>query len=162
MGWIAIRGAVENDLAPVRILKAREKKANSFFHFLALGLFSVLVSACPLPNAEVFAQPPAAKSIFFTANQLTLSWNPPATGSSSIVSYVISYRVHGTPGWTTLATVAAAAQPSYVVTHSAIGNGSFDFAVVALTSSGAKSTMHTSLDSTAVPNTGWFLIWEVP
>ncbi len=139
---------------------------------LVLSLFPALF-ACPLYNPEAFLQQQNAQggsggsggtaqgapdNITLAATQTTLAWDPP-TGGATIVSYTISYRVHGTTAWTTLATIAASSQPSYTVLRSATGPGSFDFAVVAVDSTGVTSPVHTSLDSTADPNSGWYLTW---
>ena len=135
--------------------------------YLSLVVFVLSLSACPLYNPAAFIQHQTANSqqtsgvanILSTATQVTLQWNPPATGVSQIASYAIIYRTHGTSAWNSLATVAASAQPSYVVLRSAIGSGSFDFAVAAVSSTGATSPLATSLDPSADPTTGWYLSW---
>jgi len=135
--------------------------------YLSLAVFVLSLSACPLYNPAAFIQHQTANSqqttgaddILSTATQATLQWNPPASGASQIASYAISYRTHGTSAWSSLGTVPASAQPSYVVLRSAIGSGSFDFAVAAVSSTGATSPLHTSLDPTADPTTGWYLSW---
>ncbi len=133
----------------------------SFLTFSVVILFSILVSACPLYNPAAFVQKQATapNDVAINGTQATLQWDPPASGASQIVSYVLSYRVHGTLSWTTLATVPAVAQPSYLVQHSVTGGGSFDFAVAAVYSDGKTSAIHTSLDPTADPTSGWFLSW---
>ena len=127
---------------------------------LPLAFFSLLVSACPLYNPAAFVQPRnAPKDILSEATQITLAWDPPASGASQVVSYTVSYRIHGTSTWNTLATVPANAQPTYTVLRSVVGTGSFDFAVAALYSDGVNSPLHTSLDPTADPTSGWYLSW---
>jgi hypothetical protein len=143
-------------------LKNRRKSSFSrprLRSLFALIVFPLSVSACPLYNPASFVELQAAKNILLAAKKITLAWDPPVSGTSSVVNYVVSYRIHNTSAWTTLATVPASAQPSFVVSHSAIGGGSFDFAVVAVTSNGATSFVHTSLDAAAVPAGGWFLTW---
>jgi hypothetical protein len=139
--------------------RAEEKVAASL-----LILFSVLLSACPLYNPAAFVQHPNSQQtgphdITSDAVQVTLEWDPPASGASQVVTYTVSYRVHGTSTWKTLGTVPASAQPSYTVLRSTTGSGSFDFAVAAVDSTGASSPLHTSLDPTADPTTGWYLTW---
>jgi len=46
--------------------------------------------------------------------------------------------------------------------YSTVGHGNFDFGVTAVTGTGVDSSMHTSLDRTADPTTGWFLTWGSP
>ncbi len=135
--------------------------------YLLLAVFALSLSACPLYNPAAFIQhqttngqqSTGADDILSTATQATLQWNPPASGASQVASYVISFRTHGTSTWNSLATVPASTQPSYVVLRTAIGSGSFDFAVAAVSSTGATSPLHTSLDATADPTTGWYLSW---
>ena len=149
------RQAVENGFSKFRSSRA----------ILPLLLFSLLLSACPLYNPAAFNQHPnnqqqsGPDDIASTATQVTLEWDPPASGASQVVSYTLSYRAHGTSVWTSLATVAASAQPSYALLRSTTGAGSFDFAVAAVDSTGASSSLHTSLDPTADPTTGWYLTW---
>lgn len=135
---------------------------------LPLTFLSVFLFACPLYNPAAFIQhetAPAGQNqtgpddVLSTAAQITLEWDPPSTGASSVASYAVSYRVHGASSWTVLATVPASSQPSYSVLHSAIGDGSYDFAVAAVDSTGTSSPLHTSLDPTADPTTGWYLTW---
>jgi hypothetical protein len=144
----------------------------SLLSIAILLLLPFFFLACPLYNPAAFVQNPAQGSgnqnpvsgggqpndVQLTASQATLAWDPPASGPS-VVSYTISYRLHGTSTWTTLATIPASSQPSYTVLRSAIGPGSFDFAVASVDSTGVSSPLHTSLDSTADPSTGWYLTW---
>jgi Fibronectin type III domain len=147
---------------------AVQNRRARFSFILLLAFFSLLLSACPLYNPAAFikgqpapgGQPQAgADDISSTATQATLQWDPPATGGSQVVSYTISYRIHGTTTWTTLATIPATSQPEYTVLRSTLGSGSFDFAVVAVNGTGAISPLHTSLDATADPTSGWYLTW---
>ena len=121
-------------------------------------LLCLLLSACPM-----FTQYPTGQTrpvpILLTGTQATLQWDPPVTGAAQVVSYTLSYRVHGTSSWNTLATVPASATPSYTVLRSTTGVGSFDFAVASVSSTGGVSSMETSLDSTADPTTGWYITW---
>jgi hypothetical protein len=145
---------------PCPVSRNRKRRVFSCLSLCGLIMFPFLVCACPLYNPASFVQPPAAKNLLMASKQVTLVWDAPPAGSPSIVKYIISYRVHGTSAWTTLATIPATAQPSYVVSYAAIGPGSFDFAVAAVTNTGAVSAVHTSLDDTAVPPSGWFLTWN--
>jgi hypothetical protein len=137
---------------------ARTARRHRSYLVILLAFLTLLVSACPLYNPAAFLQhqPDEIASI---ANQLTLAWNPPASGASQVVSYTIQYRAHGTSAWHTLVTIPATSQPSYTVLHSAMGNGSFDFAVSSIDSTGATSPLHTSLDPSANPSSGWYVTW---
>jgi hypothetical protein len=138
---------------------SHEAHSRIFFLLLPLIFFSLLISGCPLYNPAAFVENPSKpEDVLSAATQVTLAWNPPASGASP-ASYVVSYRVHGTSAWTTLAMVAASPQPTYTVLRSVVGAGSFDFAVATVDSTGDTSPVHSSLDSTADPTTGWYLTW---
>lgn len=142
-----------------RTLRAHKDRARLYL-LLLLTVFSLLLFGCPLYNPAAFIQHQTAPDdISSIATQATLQWDPPASGASQVVSYTVSYRIHGTSTWNTLATVPASPQPEYMVLRAALGSGSFDFAVAAVDSTGALSPLHTSLDPTADPTTGWYLTW---
>ena len=89
---------------------------------------------------------------------VTVAWDPPA---GDVVSYKLFYRLHETGTWSLVAEVPAQSDPSITLNHADFGNGSFDFGVVAVADGGAESPMHTSLDNTAQPTSGWYLIWNL-
>ena len=93
-----------------------------------------------------------------TDPQVTLAWDPPP---SAVTSYKLYYRHHSEADWTFVATVPAAASPEVTLAHSSFGNGDYEFGVVAVSAAAAESPMHTSLDTTAYPDSGWYLRWEV-
>ena len=45
------------------------------------------------------------------------------------------------------------------IDHSDLGDGSYDFAVSSISEFGIESDLHTSLDYTAVPIGGWYILW---
>jgi hypothetical protein len=57
--------------------------------------------------------------------------------------------------------LSATPSPEYMLDNDDIGNGIFDFGVVAkdLDSETEESALHSSLDVTAQPDTGWYLVW---
>ena len=143
----------------LRDLQPRQKCTHFSCSVLALTILVLLLSGCPLYNPAAFIQKQAQPAdVLSAAAQVTLAWDPPATGPSP-VSYTVSYRIHGTSTWNTLATVPASSQPTYTVLRSTVGTGNFDFAVAAVDANGVSSPLHTSLDPTADPNSGWYLSW---
>jgi len=113
----------------------------------------------------VTAVPPKSESpgstlsqITSQADSVTLAWDP-STGE--VAAYKIFYRQHGTESWSVLTEVPAQAEPSLILYHSDFGNGSFDFGVEAVADTGAESPMHSSLDATAQPTSGWYLTWDL-
>jgi hypothetical protein len=89
---------------------------------------------------------------------VTVAWDPPA---GDVASYKLFYRVHESGTWTLVTEIPAQSDPSVTLSHTDFGNGSFDFGVVAVADGGAESPMHTSLDNTAQPTSGWYLIWNL-
>jgi len=95
--------------------------------------------------------------------KLTLAWDPPLSDipnrPSEVASYQIYCREHGTSYWRLLGEIPASSHPEYTVEHRQLGNGLFDFAVRAVTTSGQASPLHSSLDSSADPVSGWYVLW---
>ncbi len=100
----------------------------------------------------------AASQITSAADTVTLAWDP---SSGAVTSYKVFYRQHGTADWTMLSEVPAQASPTLTLHQADFGNGSFDFGVEAVSDTGAESQMHTSLDPTAQPTSGWYLTWNL-
>jgi hypothetical protein len=89
---------------------------------------------------------------------VTVAWDAPA---SEVASYKLFYRQHETGTWTLVTEIPAQSDPSVTLNHADFGNGSYDFGVEAVAEGGAESPMHTSLDNTAQPTSGWYLIWNL-
>jgi len=118
---------------------------------LSAVLFSPL-TGCSLPEIG------SAEMLRITSNELVLQWD---ASPDTVDHYTVYSRVHGSTGWAALADVSAEPQPECTIGHSAMGNGDFDFAVVAVDSAGQRSTHHSSLDATAEPHTGWYVAWHI-
>ncbi len=104
----------------------------------------------PWPNQE---EESAYEALATSAEQVTLVWEPSA---SAVQSYNVLYRVHGGGEWK-LAGQALAESPAVTLRREDFGNGSFDFAVTAVSAAGAESGMASSLDQSSQP--GWYLSW---
>jgi hypothetical protein len=95
-------------------------------------------------------------------DSVTLSWEKESDNSKYsnevVKGYNIYYRQHGTNTWVLYDSLEAG--NSCVVKKDKIGKGYFDFAVCSIGESGSVSNLHSSLDSTADPSTGWFLNWK--
>ena len=141
----------------------------------------VVTSGCVLPNMPEFTidfdkyedsggtgaageeipQVPASsdpfKQISKTGTSVTLLWDP---SPSYVKSYLIYYREHGTDIWYILGEAGAVENPSFEITSSSLYGKKLDFAVIALGVFDNESELHTSLDATASPNTGWYLFWD--
>jgi hypothetical protein len=111
------------------------------------------------PPAPPAGSPPSGtQQIIAHDEQVTLAWDPPA---SPVTSYKVYYRIHETGSWTLLEEIPAVAAPEYTIQHSSFDDGEYDFGVVAVDGGTGESPMHTSLDPTAYPTSGWYLEWIV-
>ena len=89
---------------------------------------------------------------------VTLAWDPPP---GEIAGYRVYYRVHEVGDWTLIGEVPVNDNPELELLHADFGNGDFDFGVIAVDAENQESAMHTSLDDTAQPATGWYLSWAL-
>ena len=91
-------------------------------------------------------------------DRITLAWDAPP---SAVDTYKVLLRVHDTQDWLLLQdNISAAAPLEYTVLHEPALNGLWDFGVVAVDDMGEESVVHTSMDVTADPSSGWYLIWD--
>lgn len=104
--------------------------------------------------------------IVHKSDTLTLAWDPPATDipdrPTEVEAYQVYCREHGTSYWRFLAEIPASRNPEYTIDHEYLGNGLYDFAVRAITVEGRASALHTSLDNSADPISGWHVFWIGP
>lgn len=100
--------------------------------------------------------------IEITADQVTLAWDPPEAAADAVpvASYRLYYRAHKSAAWILLTEVTATDAPEYTVTSTALTPDNYDFAVTSVGVNGLESEYHTSLDRTADPPSGWYLIWN--
>jgi hypothetical protein len=134
-------------------------RRSSGYFAAALSAFCFICPAlvgCSLPTSGVF--PITVRSL-----RITLEWDPPTQqfpSPSLLVSrYRVYFRPHGSYSWQLIKEIPATGSPSLQLEHADFGDGSFDFAVSAITASGGESPFHTSLDASADPYGGWFLNW---
>jgi hypothetical protein len=124
--------------------------------FVALGGCSLYL----LQNLDVSASTPdpasGAEKVLCSAAEVTLAWDAPP---SEIATYKIFYRSHESGSWILFDEIPADDDPEYTLFHGDFGNGDYDFGVVAVDPETEESAMHTSLDDTAQPESGWYLSW---
>jgi hypothetical protein len=115
-----------------------------------------------LQNLDVTGSTPdpagGAEKVLCCTEELTLAWDPPP---SEITTYKIFYRSHGSGTWILFDEIPSDDNPEYTLFHGDFGNGEYDFGVVAVDSETEESAMHTSLDDTAQPESGWYLCWTL-
>ena len=92
--------------------------------------------------------------IVITADHFTLYWDDSA---DPVTEYRVYQRAHGGSEWTLL--TGGLASPEVTVTQVDLLYGMYEFAVSSVSVDGVESELHTSLDETADPGTGWYLDW---
>jgi hypothetical protein len=104
-----------------------------------------------------------ATQILYKQPQLTLAWDPPLTDipgmSTEIATYQVFYQEHGSGCWILLDEVPADRHPRFTIAHDRLKDGLYDFAIRSVTVDGRLSPLHTSLDSSADPISGWYVFW---
>ena len=99
-----------------------------------------------------------AEKVLCCSEEVTLAWDPPP---SEIAAYKIFYRSHESGTWILFDEIPADDDPEYTLFHMDFGDGDYDFGVVAVDPEAEESAMHTSLDDTAQPESGWYLSWTL-
>ncbi len=126
---------------------------------LALG--TILLSAFGLAGCRF--PPSGSIPISVSSKTITLEWDPPAAQPPSAPFAPFSYRVyysqHGFRRWVLIGEIRASVAPQFLIHHSDLGDGLFDFAVTTVNSQAQESSFHTSLDSSASPAGGWHVFW---
>ncbi len=98
--------------------------------------------------------PTQPQIILITADHFTLYWDTPP---EAVSEYRLYQRIHGGGDWNLLAGGLDA--PEATVTQMDLDFGTYEFAVSSVSMDGVESDLHTSLDETADPGTGWYLNW---
>lgn len=96
--------------------------------------------------------------IKLAATDFTISWD---SDDLSVDLYRIYYREHGSFNWVLLGSTDSGADLEYSIGNSMLAYGVYDFAVSSV-SGAEESELHSSMDDTAVPATGWYINWESP
>lgn len=123
----------------------------------------VIISGCGKGgNGNVWADP---VMIFQNGSSLRLAWDRVTTdieGNQTYIDfYEVYYRPHGTTEWTLYDTCPDIEDPWLEVYHNRVGDGYWDFGVLAVDMEDQDSTMHSSLDQNAVPAGGWYILWKI-
>jgi hypothetical protein len=113
------------------------------------------VTADPsLPGGLDPEAPPQAQIIPISGDHFTLYWDE---SPEPVSEYRLYQRHHGGTEWTLLGT--GLVLPQATITQTDLDFGRYEFAVSSVDMDGVESELHTSLDATADPGTGWCLDW---
>jgi hypothetical protein len=132
-------------------------------HFCLAGCTLYMAAAFKHPKAEGSVEDEGnlaavPQQVSSSATEVTLAWDPPA---STISIYRVFFRIHETDSWYSLIDdLSAGASPEYAVQHGDVGSGIFDFGVIAVNAQDEESQLHHSLQNTAQPDSGWYLVWQ--
>ena len=103
--------------------------------------------------------------LFSSNNSIRLQWNEVTTtidGQEAYISfYKVYYRQHGTTQWQWYDDAPGIQDPWIEIYNSDLGNGYWDFAVTAVDYNSQESSIHMSLDNSAIPTGGWYLLWDI-
>ncbi len=136
------------------------KKGRVILLVLAVTFAALAASQCAV-NGVSNASPITAYS-----KTITLEWDPPWSAQASnfvnLQAYRVYYRAHYGGTWMSVMDVPVGAPPEAVIDNEKVGNGVWDFAVSLVSILGRESELHSSLDDSAEPVGGWFVIWNFP
>ena len=129
-------------------------KTITLYSFIA-GLFIVVITGCQYANGP--------QKIVTNAATIDLQWETSTfehdTAYTRINTFSIFYRIRGELEWTLIGQIPAISNPVFTIYHDNLGNGTCEFAVSAVDMRLQSSPLHTSVDRTAIPSTGWYLHW---
>jgi hypothetical protein len=159
LGYTSSGGVLEENLESAAKTGIAMRTKVYLFLLVSILIFFSFLTGCALYDPTAFLKVPGAKAVAVesSADQIILQWDPPAT---DVTRYFVVFRMHGEAGWVPLGDIPASPAPEFPVQYAVLGNGDFDFAIIAQNSAGEQSTLHISLDSTAQPSSGWFLRWR--
>jgi hypothetical protein len=139
-----------------------------FGRLLACVLLLLPLIGCPMYTAVGFkyaesseeeggqTQGSDPQGIEVSGPTATIAWDEPF---GEIDSYRVVLRIHGEDSWFVLQEEHPIAE--YTLDSAIDDHGIYDIGVVAkdYSSETEESALHTSLDVTAQPDSGWYLIW---
>jgi hypothetical protein len=135
----------------------------SLLFYLLLVLMSIVSCRLPLYTSFLHESYPvssieAGERIEITEDTFTIAWDPdPSSGIPD--SYRMYFRSRGDEPWSLLSELVPNIEPEFTITQDNLSYGIYEFAVSSV-KAGIESDLHTSMDDTANPGTGWFLDWH--
>lgn len=92
------------------------------------------------------------------AESFVIAWEPPEL---AITGYRIYARLYGTYSWTLLDEIAPAIKPEFTIGTDLLAYGEYELAVSSMNID-RESDLHSSMDDTAQPSAGWYVVWSAP
>ena len=97
------------------------------------------------------------------ADSIKVCWDIPLWVSDTIKSYDLYYRAFNDSIWKLLkGNIQPSGNPSVIIHHKDINSTDsiFYFGIECKSVKGVTSYIHSSIDSTAIPQRGWLLFWR--
>lgn len=138
------------------------KKTGTLVLSSTFFLILILSNSCNMPTisryaAEEIVEEETVTEVIKSGSFIEMEWD--YYPDEPVDYYNFYYREHGSSSWIFLKSTNSDTA-EVTIAYSELGKGSWDFAVSAIDYSGNESELHTSLDETAYPVTGWYLTWE--
>ena len=133
-------------------------RINVFHLIIQIGII-MFIFGCQNPLTFKFAPPPEhtksqIQKVAVSGSQFTLAWDDDALGPDTFSVYA---RPFGESQWKSIA--KGVTSYSLTITSRLLSFGNYEFAVSRVSVDGTESNLLTSLDASAIPNTGWYLEW---
>ena len=122
----------------------------------AMELVQIKESAVTNINLDFSQINKAGQRIPVTTDNFTISWDYDLLSTAD--EYRIYYREHGSFIWTYLGSTASGSILEYTIDQNALVLGAYDLAVSSVSGS-EESELHSSMDDSAIPATGWYIDW---
>lgn len=95
----------------------------------------------------------------FFSLQWDFSGRDLSDNQTDISSFRLHYRDHGTFKWFYLSEIPASNEKWFFISEDQLDYGIYDFAVSYINKEGIESELHTSLEASAKPMSGWYVNW---
>jgi hypothetical protein len=125
------------------------------FKLSVIFLISIIIFSCDFNNYT--SNPPPSSQyqcIAVNKDSFLLRWDY----SGEYDAFQVYYRSHSSNIWFKLKETNT---KQLVINNSLLNYGVYDFAVSAILN-GEESELHSSLEKTAIPSTGWYVRWAKP
>lgn len=136
-------------------------KTNRFYKnlsFVFLSLLPLIVISCAPLFWDTLKY---ARQYIIFEDEIKIEWNNPVALSKKnlIKSNRIYIRKHGQIIWQFVEEIKMSENPSITVHGNSFSPGKYDIGVSTVTKDDEESRIHSSLDKTAYPPTGWYIFW---
>lgn len=140
------------------------KTKNTLFIFTIL-LMVINSSSCKMPSVNRSVQDEKKPvnvendecAVLYSEATLTLKWD--YDDEMPIEYFRLYFKAHGSPNWTSMILLTKITEAEATINHNKLGDGSWDFGVSAVVNN-TESEIHSSMDHSASPETGWYIKWN--